>query len=159
MGNYASTDDLKARFENDAAVAHLTDTADTGDPNTTVLNEVIDRAEAQLDAYIGLKHEIPVKVADHPSLANIMKSLTLDVAQRHLYARHHQVTEAIKELHDEAIQWAKDVASSKDGIAVLPTTDTEPTTLNREPLISVGSADASLETSRRIFTRETMDSL
>ncbi len=158
MGNYASTDNLKARFENDAALAHLTDTPDTGTPDDDVLNEVINHAENELDSIIGFKHEVPVKVADHASLANIMRSKTLDMAVLYLYQRHHSITEAVQGGFDRAIAWADRVAGSEDH-AVLPTTDTEPTTLNREPLITHGTSDASLSTSRRIFTRSTTDSI
>ena len=155
MGNYASTTDLTARFESDADVAHLTDTADSGSPDTDVLNEVIDHAEGQVDSYVTRRYLVPVAVADHTGLAAMMKSVTLDLAQFHLYARGHQQSEPTTALHDKAIEWLRDVSK---GVVILPSPDTEPATASREPDAAFGTAGTGDDTSR-IFSRDTQNAL
>ena len=155
MGDYASQADLKTRFEDDAAVAHLTDTADSGTPDSSVLDEVIDHAEGEIDSYVAVRYLVPVAVANNAGLAAMMKSVTLDMAVYHLYARHHGVSEVVQGLYDKAIEWLKLIAA---GEAVLPTPDTEAPTTSQDPVIAWGTADGGTSTSR-IFSRATQDGL
>ena len=156
MGNYATQAELKARFEDDEAVAHLTDTAESGEPDTTVLDEVIDHAEGQVDSYCAMRFKVPLAVGDHASLAAMMRSITLDLAVYHLYSRGHAVTEATVLLHDKAIEWLKEVAA---GSVMLPSPDTEPTTVSRTPLLAHGTSDTSSADSNRVFSRESQGAL
>lgn len=156
MGNYASQSDLKARFENDTAVAHLTDTADTGTPDTAVLDEVIDHAEGQIDSSCAMRYKVPITVAGNAGLAAMMKSATLDLAVYHLYSRGHKVTDAIQALHDKVLEWL--VVVSK-GEVMLPSPSTEASTETRNPLIAFGTSDVSDEDSDRIFSRASQGAL
>lgn len=156
MGTYATQAELKARFEDEAAVAHLTDTAESGVPDTAVLDEVIDHAEGQIDSYCAMRFKVPLAVGDHPSLAAMIRSVTLDLAVYHLYSRGHAVTEATVLLHDKAIEWLKEVAA---GSVMLPSPDTEASTVAREPRIAFGTSDVTSDDSSRIFSRESQRAL
>lgn len=154
MGDYHTRADLQARFEDDEAVAHLTDTSDSGTPNTAVLDEVIDGTEGEMNSYIGSKYLIPVAVGDHAQLAAMMKSRALDMSVFHLLERGDVVPEAKRLAYDNAIVWCKAVAS---GSAVLPTPDTEAGTASRDPVATYGAPDPDSE--HRVFTRTTQERL
>ena len=156
MGNYASQADLKARFENDAAVAHLTDTPDSGVPDSDVLDEVINHAEGQVDSSCAMRYKVPITVAGNAGLASMMKSATLDLAVFHLYARGQKITEATELAHDKVMAWLEKISEGK---LVLPSPATEPSTETRDPLIAFGTVDTDSDASKRIFTRETQGAL
>lgn len=154
MGNYATTAQLQARFEDKAEVAALTDTAESGTPDPAVLTEVLDGAEGLLDAYIAAQHRTPIAVASDTVLANFMRTMTLDVAQYKLLERGDIVPETKLRAYDNAIQWAKDVGT---GDAVLPAAVAQPGTEAIDPTAAHGFATGSNSTRR--FTRATQGGL
>lgn len=155
MGNYASTSDLVNRFEDDAAVAHLTDTADTGTPDTDVLDEVINGAEGLINSYAGRKFDIPFSTADS-GFAAFLKSLTLDIAVFHLVgARSDLVSEAKTAAFDKAIEWLEKLAEGK---VVPPAAATQDTTAARDPVAAFGTAGTG-DSSKRLFSRKTQANL
>lgn len=156
MGDYLTATELKARFDNDRAVAHLTHDEESGTPNDTIINEIIDHAESLINTYIGVHKAIPVKVADHTSLTAFMRQLTIDVASHRLYSEKHSITEAVQLRYDQAIAWLDKFV---EGVIVLPTTDTEPATTNKEPGAAFGTSDSGDPSSNRIFDRASMGGL
>ena len=155
MGNYATTTDLIARFEDDAAVAHLTDTADTSTPDPDVLNEIINGAEGRINSYAGRKYLTPFSTSD-TNFASFLKSLTLDLAVFHLVgARGDLVSDAKTLAHDNAIEWLKDLAVGK---VVPPAAATQPTTESRDPVAAFGTAGTG-DSSKRLFSRDTQANL
>jgi len=155
MGNYASTTELKARFEDDDEVARLTDSADTGTPDDTVLNEVIDDAESEINSYVAVKHLVPLTVSGNSMLAARMKSVTLNIAVANLLDRSGVIAEPKAASRERSIAWCKDI---KSGEAVLPSATTEASTKSREPLVNWGTGGTGT-LSKRLFTRATMDGL
>lgn len=149
MGDYATTTELKARFEDDRAVAELTDTAESGTPDETVLNEVIDHAEGDIDSQCAARYLIPLDVASNSKLASMIRSATLDLAQYYLYVRHHSATEDIIRLRDQIFEWLELI---RKGEVLLPSPETQPSTTSRDPQIHFGVASTG-DDSRRIFTR------
>ena len=155
MGNYATTTDLVNRFEDDAAVAHQTDTADTGIPDPDVLNEVINGAEGLINSYAGRKYDIPFSTAD-TGFASFLKSLTLDIAVFHLVgARSDLISEAKTTAFDKAIEWLEKLAEGK---VVPPAAATQDTTAARDPIAAFGTAGTG-DSSKRLFSRETQANL
>lgn len=151
MGVYLTAADLQARFENDDAVAHFTDTiSETGTPDADVLNEIIGRTEGQMDGYIAKRYKVPVDVTDAANLATL-KSVGLDIASWYLMIRHQFSSEAAKQAYDAAIEWLKEIAT---GQAYLPAADTEDSTISRNPVAAFGTAGTG-STSNRLFTRDT----
>lgn len=156
MGDYATAAQLKARFDSDAAVAHLTHDEESGTPNDDILNEIIDHAEGEINTAIGTHNEIPVKVADHASLAAFMKQLTIDVASHALYREQHSITPDVQARYDAAQIWLDKFV---EGVRVLPSPDTEPATTSREPGADWGTSNSDDSNSNRIFDRESMGAI
>ena len=155
MGNYATSDDLANRFENDATVAHLTDTAETGTPDTDVLNELILAAEGEIDSYAGRKYLTPLTTTD-TVLGNFLKSITLDLAVARLVGdRGDLLPEAKAAARDRAIEWLEKLAEGK---VVLPAAATQPTTAARDPIAAFGTAGTG-DNSNRLFSRATQANL
>jgi phage gp36-like protein len=154
MPNYTTTTKLKARFEDDEAVAALTDTLDqTGAPDETVLAEVINDAEGEIDSYLAPRYLIPVDVASHTVLANRMNSLALDIAVVNLLERGDQVSEAQQRRRDRATTYLEKLSK---GELLLPSATTLTTTTTNEPLVAYGTAGDGDDT-RRLFSRDTQD--
>ena len=153
MGNYATTSDMAERFESDAHLAHLTDTADTtGVSSDTRVNEALSQAEGLMNSYIGRKYKIPY--ADGDTVVDaVLKSVCLDLAVFFLVARPGTtVTARIQQAYDNALAWLKDIAK---GEAVLPASATPTSTATRGPMVAYSTA-ATDDDSLRSFRRDTM---
>lgn len=155
MGNYASRAELQARFSDDAEVAHLTDSEDTGTPDTAVLDEVIEDAEAEIESYAAMRYEVPLDVGGDTGLAARIKSLTLDLAVAKLHDRSGNVPEPNETARTRALEWLDKLSTGK---IVLPSARTEATTVSREPRVTWGTA-ATGTRSQRLFSRETQVNL
>ena len=103
MGNYASTTELKARFEDDSAVAYLTDTSDSGVPDEDVLEEVITAAESELNSYLARKYLIPIDTSSDSGLRYNLRSWTLDLAVAKLHGRNNYIPPDKKDAADNVI--------------------------------------------------------
>lgn len=155
MGNYASRVELQARFSDDAEVAHLTDTEDTGVPDTAVLDEVIDDAESELNSYAAVRNAVPLDVAGDAGLAARIKSLTLDLAVAKLHDRSGNVPEPNEAARTRAIEWLDKLSVGK---VELPSARTEASTVSRDPVPSWGIAGTG-DSSQRVFSRKTQEAL
>jgi len=154
MPNYATTAQLTARFEDDATVAHLTDTAG-GAIDTAVLTEVLEGAESFINSFVAKRYLVPVVVSADTGLAQVFNRNTLDLAQYDLLARGDLVSEAKTKLRDNVLQWCKDIAS---GVIVLPAASTPTSTASRSPVVDYGYGDADSD-SERVFNRSRVESL
>lgn len=154
MPNYATTAELTARFEDDATVAHLTDTPG-GSIDTAVLTEVLEGAESEINSYLAKRYLVPVVVSSDTGLAQVLKGKTLDLAQYYLLARGDLVSEAKTALRDNVVQWCKDIAK---GVIVLPAASTPTSTASRSPVVDYGYGDADADSSR-VFNRSKVESL
>lgn len=155
MGNYASQSDLKARYEDDAAVAELTFDSASGTPDASVLDEAILDAEGQIDSYVANRYKIPVDVSSDTTLAARMKNLTLDLACYALELRSGKVTEDRVKARDDAIEYLVRISR---GEALLPSATAPDTTESRASLARYGTAGDGTS-SRRVFTRDTQEAL
>ena len=154
MPNYTTTTKLKARFEDDEAVAALTDTLDsTGAPDEAVLAEVIADAEGEIDSYLAVRYKVPVSVSSDSVLANRLISLTLDIATVNLLERGDQVSEAQQRRRDRATAYLEKLST---GELLLPSAATLTTTETKEPLVAYGTAGTG-DDSDRLFSRATQD--
>jgi len=154
MSNYATTAELIARFEDDATVAHLTDTPG-GAIDTDVLTEVLEGAESFINSFVAKRYLVPVVVSGDTGLAQVFNKHTLDLAQYDLLARGDLVSEAKVALRDNAVQWCKDIAK---GVITLPSANTPTSTASRDPVVDYGYGDADSD-SERVFNRSKVDRL
>lgn len=155
MGNYASQADLKARYEDDVAVAHLTLDEETGTPNTAVLDEVIDDAEGEINSYLAARYLVPVDVSSDTGLAARLKSLTLDLATYKLELRTGHVTDERGKAHDDGIAYLDKISK---GAVFLPAAAAPASTASRAEVARFGTAGTS-DSSNRLFTRATQAKL
>lgn len=152
---YATTAELEARFEDAAEVTHLTD-SETGSPDTTVLDEVLDDASGEIDSAFGMKYEVPVVTSDTQLTARL-KSITLDLAVYNLSARRRTVPEIFQIKRDNAVEWLRQVA---EGERVPPGATTLASTSSRDPALAFGTSGTVGGTAnQRVFSRASQGGL
>ncbi len=155
MGTYISQSELKARFDNDEEVARLTKTDDTtGQPDSTMLDEIIDGVEAEMESYLAMRYEVPVSVtATNIANKNILRKHGLAMCVWEMIGGNQNAHESITALYDQAIAWLKSLAA---GEVVLPQPSTAASTVSRDGIGVVVSGDDDSPTSSRLFTRNRM---
>jgi phage gp36-like protein len=154
MGNYASTAELEARFDGDPETSNLTDNEESGTPDATVLAEVLDDAEGEIDSYAAVKYLVPLDVTDARAAARL-KSVALDLAVWRLHVRSGSVSEVKQRSRDDAVEWLKMLAK---GEVQVPQPATPTSTTSRTPIAAYGTAGTS-DSSNRLFSRATQDGL
>lgn len=155
MGTYITEAELTARFENDEELAKLTRTDDsTGQPDSTILNEVIDGVEAEIESYLAVRYQVPVSVtATNIANKNVLRKHGLAMCAWVIYGGNQDAPKSIKDLYEQAIEWLKAIAA---GEAVLPQPSTATSTVSRDGIGVVVSEDDDSTTSNRLFTRTRM---
>lgn len=155
MANYATTSELQARFNSAEEVALLTHTV--GTPDATVLTDMLESAEGDINSRIGKRYATPVVVTANTELTALMKRKTLDLAEFYLLREGDRVS-ALKERQGESVLlWADSIA---EGRYVLSGAVTPPSTASRDPLASWTGSDRDLtDVDTRVFSRETMAGL
>jgi phage gp36-like protein len=100
-------------------------TAEAGDsPDLLVVEEAIAKAGAELDAYLGVRYQVPVT----PAPAQF-KALAVDMAIYYLYTRRSAAPAVRRERYEAAARFLKDVAA---GQAVVAGASGEPASTERE---------------------------
>jgi phage gp36-like protein len=114
-------------------------TADSGDtPDSLVVAEAINRADAEIDAYVGKRYQLPLM-----PVPDQVKGLSIDMALYHLYSRRSVAPTVRRQKYEAAVAFLKLVAAGEavvEGASGLLTETTQ-----------VGSEFASAP---RVFTRD-----
>ena len=119
-------------------------TADSGDtPDSEVVDEVIHRADAEIDAYLGMRYTLPLS-----PLPDQVKGLSIDMALYHLYSRRSVVPTVRRQKYEAAVAFLKLVAA---GESVLENTGDSTSAGDQ---VVVGSEFSS---ATRVFTRDSQD--
>lgn len=156
MGNYATEAELKARFANERAVAHLTDDEDTGTADSTVIAEAIAHAESLIDSYLARRYATPIVLTGESNIDALLTGMTLDLACYFLFARPGvEITDRMQRLYDQHVAWLDKVVGGK---VDLPGVSPPASPTSRFPLVAFGTASTD-EDSNRVFSRETMAGL
>ncbi len=134
---YATQADMVSRFD-DKEIEQLTDRANVGVINTTVLANKLADADAEINGYLQGRYALPLT-----SVPDVLKRLACDIARYHLY--DNRVTEAVRERYKDAIAYLKLVATGTVQLGL----DASNQTL---PVSSAPQTDAP----PRLFTQETM---
>ena len=120
-------------------------TADSGDtPDSQVADEAIHRADAEIDAYLGMRYTLPLS-----PLPDQVKGLSIDMALYHLYSRRSVVPTVRRQKYEAAISFLKLVA---EGEAVVEDVASDPPPESDQVLVGSEFASAT-----RVFTRNTQD--
>lgn len=128
MGNYASATDLLGRFgsSEEASFASDNEATDSTTYSAAVFAECIGLAEGKMDSYIGQQFLTPVDVSTNVSLAALLKSVALDLAEHYVNIRSPEPSDAKKAQHDMQIEWLALIAAGDlvlTGAETLPSSE------------------------------------
>jgi phage gp36-like protein len=136
---YCTQDDL-LKLLPEAELAQLT--AESGDvPDAGVVSEAIAKADAEIDAYLAVRYQLPL--AETPPR---VKALSGDLSIYHLYSRRSITSEVWRQKYDDALAFLKLVVAGKAEI------------VGAAGLEMPGEAQEVTEvtSAARVFTREEM---
>jgi phage gp36-like protein len=121
MGTYITKHDILSRIEA-AKLVQLTDDARSGQVNDEVVDQAIAEAEGTVERYLRTRYSLPVP------LTLGVRSLCLDVAVFQLYQRRATTTggvyDVVKNAHDKAITFLKDLSAGKAALDVAAAEET-----------------------------------
>jgi phage gp36-like protein len=82
-------------------------TTDSGDtPDSQVVDEAINRADGEIDAYLGTRYALPLTPAPDQ-----VKGLSIDMALYHLYSRRSVAPPVRRQKYEAALSFLKQVAA------------------------------------------------
>jgi len=116
----------------------LSDDANAGVVDESVVTRGIADADAEIDGYCGNRYSVPFI-----PVPELVRKLSVDIAVYNLYSRRQGAPEGRKERYDAAVQFLRYVA---DGKAVLPDDAVPESVFDR----------VSLSGPARVFSRETL---
>jgi phage gp36-like protein len=103
---YCTQDDL-LKLVPELELAQIT--AESGDvPDAAVVAEAIAQADAEIDAYLAVRYQLPL--AATPAR---VKALSSGLALYHLYSRRSVMPEVRRQKYEDAVKFLKDVAAGR----------------------------------------------
>lgn len=115
-------------------------TADSGDtPDSQVVAEAVNRADAEIDAYLGSRYELPLT-----PVPDQVKGLSMDMALYHLYSRRSVAPPVRRQKYEAGLSFLKQVAT---GEAVLEGAS--------ELLTETAQVESEFSCATRVFSRTT----
>jgi phage gp36-like protein len=117
-------------------------TAETGDlPDTDVVTEGIALADAEIDAYLAVRYQVPLSPAPPR-----VKALSADLALYHLYSRRSVAPETRRQRYEDAVAFLKLVGAGK--AEIVGATGAE--------VVSGPNEVTEIASSTRTFSRDTL---
>lgn len=113
---YVTNSDIAERLGN-ATYVQLADDDGDGQADVGVVDEVRLAAEGEVNSYLARRYQVPIDLAAHADLADVIASFTLDLAEYRLHARRPPVPGDVKDKRKQAVEWLKRIA---DGVIELP---------------------------------------
>ena len=84
-------------------------TAETGDtPDSLVVADAIERAEAEIDAYLGVRYTLPLS-----PIPDQVKGLSVDISLYHLYSRRSVAPTVRRQKYEAAVSFLKQGAAGE----------------------------------------------
>ena len=115
-------------------------TADSGDtPDSQVVAEAINLADAEIDAYLGSRYTLPLS-----PVPDQVKGLSMDMTLYHLYSRRSVAPTVRRQKYETALSFLKQVAA---GEAVVEGAS--------EPLTETEQVESEFSSATRVFSRTT----
>ena len=143
--SYISNSDIQTRLGS-SVYTQLTDDTGSGSPSEAVVDEARLGAEGEVNAYLARRYDVPIDLAAHPELSDVLKSVSLDLAEHRLRLRRPPVSAESSSRREAALEWLKAVAS---GAANLPAaSDPDPSPL--------GGFDSQVTGEDRLLSRDEM---
>lgn len=113
---YITNADIEERLGS-ATYVQLTDDDGDGQADAGVVDEARLGAEGEVNSYLARRFQVPIDLATHADLADVLASFTLDLAECRLRARRPPVPRDVLDKRAQAIDWLSRVA---EGSADLP---------------------------------------
>ena len=138
---YVTNADIEERLGSQAYVQLTDDDAD-GVADVGVVDEARLAAEGEVNSYLARRYQVPIDLSVHTELADLLASITLDLAEYRLRSRRPPVSQDAVRSHGQAIKWLRDVAEgrvdlpSAAGAAANTTRGTIATTTGAERILS-----------------------
>jgi phage gp36-like protein len=110
--SYITNEDIELRLGH-AAYVHLTDDNGDGNADAGVVDEARLAAEGEVNSFLARRFAVPIDVAAVPELADVLKSVTLDLVECRLRARRPPVSEDARRKADQARGWLQSVAEAR----------------------------------------------
>lgn len=109
---YITNADIEERVGS-AALVQLADDDGNGVADVGVVDEARLGAEGEVNSYLGRRYAVPISLTTHPDLADVLASITLDLAEYRLRLRRPPVAEDARRRRDQAIEWLTRVAEGR----------------------------------------------
>jgi phage gp36-like protein len=103
---YSTENDLLTMIPVKELAELTTDSGDT--PDSQVVAEAISRADAEIDAYVGVRYALPLTV-----VPDQLKGLSIDMALYHLYSRRSVAPTVRRQKYEAALSFLKLVAAGE----------------------------------------------
>jgi len=136
---YCTENDLLTLIPQPELAELTTDSGDT--PDSQVVTEAIDRADAEIDAYLGSRYALPLS-----PVPDQVKGLSMDMALYHLYSRRSVAPPVRRQKYEAALSFLKQIAA---GEAVLAGAS--------ELLTENAQVGSEFSSATRIFSRTTQE--
>jgi phage gp36-like protein len=85
---------------------------ETSTDRTRILGDIITRAEARIDGYLGVRYQVPV------AASGFVQDMALSIAEYEIYRRGNapEVPEKIRQTYEDVLKDLRDIADGKRGI-------------------------------------------
>ena len=157
MGNYGTSTDLLGRFgsSEEASFASDNEATDSSTYSSSVFEECIGLAEGKMDSYIGQQFLTPVDVSSNTTLAALLKSVMLDLAEHYVLIRSPESSDRKKQQHDAQVEWLALIAA---GDLVLTGAETPPSSEGKGVEAFWSGSNRTLDADGpRVCSRDTME--
>ena len=109
---YITNADIEERVGS-VAYVQLADDDGNGVADVGVVDEARLGAEGEVNSFLGRRYVVPISLATHPDLADVLASFTLDLAEYRLRLRRPPVPDDLRRRRDQAVEWLTRVAEGR----------------------------------------------
>jgi phage gp36-like protein len=109
---YITNADIELRLGS-AAYVQLTDDDGNGVADTPVVDEARLAGEGEVNGYLARRFLAPIDVSTHAELADVLKSVTLDVVEYRLRLRRPPVSGDTRRRYEQTLAWLRGVAEGR----------------------------------------------
>lgn len=140
---YITNVNIEERLGTDTYL-QLADDDGNGVADAAVVDEARLGAEGEVNSHLARRYEVPIDLVAHPELAELLATMTLDLAEYRLRARRPPVPEDARRRRGDTVAWLSGVAA---GSIDLPSTVPVAPTTARGPAAQVSGEE-------RLLTRD-----
>ena len=135
---YCTQSDLLERIDQ-ATLISLTDDADSGGVDASVVARAIADADAEIDGYVGTRHQVPLS-----PVPDLIRKMAVEIAIYHLYSRRMGAPEEWRKRYEDNVRLLRDISAGKVSLGE----DDPSSTPVAKPVIYDGE--------ERVFSRTTL---